>query len=125
MGERDRLLALIERLYAAPGSSDNWHEFLLDLFNAFDGTGASFVSHNFVSQRGSVSLTAGLDPEAVGAYQCYWSALDPWASSPVTRTLTSGNVVAGDQLVRTPTSDARRSTTTMGGTTTLSAASSA
>ena len=99
MDERDRLLALIQRLYPAPGSSDNWHDFLADLCNAFDGTAASFVSHNYVSQQGSVSLTSGLDPEAVSAYQCYWSALDPWASSPVTRTLVSGNVVAGDQLV--------------------------
>ena len=99
MDERDRLLALIQRLYAAPGNSEGWHDFLLDLCQSFDGTGASFVSHDFVSQQGSVSLTAGLDPEAVSAYQAYWSALDPWACSPVTRRLTSGNVVAGDQLV--------------------------
>ena len=100
MGERDRLLELIQRVYAAPGSGEGWQDFLLHLCQSLDGTGASFVSHDFVSQQGSVSLTAGLDPEAVSAYQRYWSALDPWASSPVTRRLTSGNVVPGDQLVR-------------------------
>ena len=97
--ESDRLLALVQRLYAAPGSNEGWEDFLLDLRTAFEGTAASFVSHHFVSQQGSVSLTVGLDPEAVSAYQRYWSAFDPWACSPVTRTLTSGSVVAGDQLV--------------------------
>ena len=99
MDEHSRLLELIHRLYAAPGSTEGWNDFLLDLRTSLNGTAASFVSHHFVSQQGSVSLTAGLDPEAVSAYQTYWFAFDPWACSPVTRTLTSGSVVAGDQLV--------------------------
>jgi DNA-binding CsgD family transcriptional regulator len=97
--DRDRLLLLVQRLYAAPGRSEGWEDFLLDLRTSLSGTAASFVSHHFVRQQGSVSLTAGLDPEAVNAYQRYWSAFDPWACSPVTRTLTSGSVVPGDHLV--------------------------
>ena len=99
MDEQARLLELIHRLYAAPGSSEGWHDFLLDLRTSLNGSAASFVSHHFVSQQGSVVIDRRPRSGGRDAYQRYWSAFDPWACSPVTRTLTSGSVVAGEQLV--------------------------
>jgi DNA-binding CsgD family transcriptional regulator len=99
MDERDRLLALIQRLYAAPGSIEGWHGFLFDLHISLDGTGASFISHNYGSQDGSVLVSAALDREVLRSYEHYWGSLDPWACSPTTRRLASGTVVVGDELV--------------------------
>ena len=61
----DRLLGLIQRLYAATGSDQGWPDLLRDLYTSVDGTGASFIFHNFGSQHGSVSTTAEIDTEAV------------------------------------------------------------
>jgi DNA-binding CsgD family transcriptional regulator/GAF domain-containing protein len=99
LDEHTRLLALIQRLYAAPGSNEGWQDFLLDLHTSLDGTGASFISHNYASQDGNVSVSNALDEEGVRLYQHHWGSLDPWARSPTTRTLPSGTVVVGDELV--------------------------
>ena len=73
MDERDQLLVLIQCLYAAPGGSDGWHDFLLDLRISFDGTAASFVSHNFVSQEGNVSVSVGArSGSRKRLYQRHW-----------------------------------------------------
>ena len=69
------------------------------LHTSLDGTGASFISHNYASQDGNVSVSNALDEEGVRLYQHHWGSLDPWARSPTTRTLASGTVVVGDELV--------------------------
>jgi DNA-binding CsgD family transcriptional regulator/PAS domain-containing protein len=99
MDARDRLLRLIERVYAAPGSAEGWRAFLLDLSNSFDGSGASFISHDFTSHQANVSVTAGFAPEDIRTYEAHWAALDPWARSPGVRHLLSGSVAVGEQLV--------------------------
>jgi DNA-binding CsgD family transcriptional regulator len=99
MDARDRLLGLIERVYAAPGSVEGWHGFLLDLYTSFHGAGASFISHEFTSHEASVSVTAGFAPEDIRTYEAHWAALDPWACSPGVRGLSSGSVAVGEQLV--------------------------
>jgi DNA-binding CsgD family transcriptional regulator/PAS domain-containing protein len=99
MDTRDRLLRLIERVYAAPGSVEGWHGFLLDLCTSFHGAGANFISHDFTSYQASVSVTAGFAPEDVRTYEAHWAALDPWACSPAVRRLPSGSVAVGEQLV--------------------------
>lgn len=99
MDTRDRLLRLIERVYTAPGSVAGWHGFLLDLCTSFHGAGANFISHDFTSHQGSVSVTAGFAPEDVRTYEAHWAALDPWARSPGVRGMSSGSVAVGDQFV--------------------------
>jgi DNA-binding CsgD family transcriptional regulator len=99
MDPRDRLLRLIERVYAAPGSVEGWHAFLLDLSSSLHGAGANFISHDFTSHHASVSVTAGFAPEDIRTYENYWAALDPWACAPAVRALSSGSVAVGEQLV--------------------------
>ena len=99
MVSRDRLLQLIELVYAAPGSIEGWHGFLLDLSTSFHGSGANFISHDFTSHQANVAVTAGFAPEDMRTYEAHWAALDPWATSPAVRCLLSGSVAIGDQLV--------------------------
>jgi DNA-binding CsgD family transcriptional regulator/PAS domain-containing protein len=99
MDSRDRLLRLIERIYAAPGSAEGWSDLLDDLYTTFHGSGASFIAHDFASHQGSVSVTAGFAPEDIRKYETDWAELDPWARSPVVRRLRSGSVAVGEQLV--------------------------
>lgn len=99
MAPRDRLLRLIERVYAAPGTTEGWHAFLLDLYTSFHGAGANFISHDFTSHQADVAVTAGFAPEDMRTYEAQWAALDPWATSPGVRRLTPGSVAVGEQLV--------------------------
>jgi DNA-binding CsgD family transcriptional regulator/PAS domain-containing protein len=99
MDSRDRLLRLIERVYAAPGRVEGWHAFLSDLYTSFHGSGANFIAHDFTGHQASVSVTAGFAPEDVRTYVSQWAALDPWARSPAVRRLPSGSVAVGEQLV--------------------------
>jgi DNA-binding CsgD family transcriptional regulator len=99
MDAHDRLLTLIERVYAAAGDAAGWHDFLTDLFTSFHGSGAQFISHDFSSHRASVAVTAGFAPEDIRTYETQWSTFDPWACSPAVRQLPSGSVAVGEQLV--------------------------
>ncbi len=99
MDPRDRLLRLIERVYAAPGSIEGWRGLLLDLHASFHGSGANFISHDFTSHQASVAVTAGFAPEDIRTYEAHWAALDPWATSPAVRRLPAGSVAVGDELV--------------------------
>jgi hypothetical protein len=76
MDEHTRLLALIQRLYAAPVSIEGWHDFLFDLANQLDATGAAVLSHDLVSRRGSVLVKAGFESDTERAYT-YWGSFDP------------------------------------------------
>lgn len=99
MDPRDRLLGLIDRLYAAPGSTEGWHDFLHHLFTSVHGSGAQFIAHDFTSHRASVSVTAGFAAEDIRTYETCFAELDPWARSPMVRRLSSGSVAVGEQLV--------------------------
>jgi DNA-binding CsgD family transcriptional regulator len=95
----DRFPALLERLYAAPGSTNGWHAFLLDLCITLDGTAANFLSHNLCAQQASIALTARTDPAAVQEYVTYWGGRDPWAYSGRWQRLAPGAVITGEQMV--------------------------
>jgi DNA-binding CsgD family transcriptional regulator len=99
MDPRDRLLRLIERVYAAPGSAEGWQAVLNDLYTSFHGSGANFIAHDFTSHQASVAVTAGFAPEDIRKYETDWAELDPWARSPAVRRLASGTVAVGEQLV--------------------------
>jgi hypothetical protein len=99
MDPRDRLLRLIERVYAAPGSVEGWRALLSDLHTSFGGSGANFIAHDFSGHQASVSVSAGFAPEDIRTYVADWAALDPWARSPAVRRLPSGSVAVGEQLV--------------------------
>lgn len=99
MDSAETLLALIEHLYAAPGSEAGWREFLIALCTALDGASISFMSHNLVNRKSSVTLTARGDPQMFQDYVQHWAAVDPWASNSAARRLSAGAVVTGEQLI--------------------------
>jgi DNA-binding CsgD family transcriptional regulator len=99
MDSGDRLLGLIERLYAAPGTVDGWNLFLESLRTAVHGSTAHLISHDLRSHRGDMAANAGADLDGLHQYEKYWSAFDPWAYSPQHTQLRSGSVTVGDALV--------------------------
>lgn len=99
MDHRDRALALLQRLYAAPGSIEGWQAFLDALCATVDGCGANFISHDLRTHRAHVAATARTDPAALEAYNTHWGAWDPWARSPRLSGLPPASVVIGDELV--------------------------
>jgi DNA-binding CsgD family transcriptional regulator len=99
MAMHDRVLALLQQLYAAPGRLDGWHTFLVALCAAVDGNAGSFISHHLTSNSGNVTLLTGADQTVVEQYAAYWGRLDPWIHSPKARVLTTGFVGVGDQLI--------------------------
>jgi DNA-binding CsgD family transcriptional regulator/CheY-like chemotaxis protein len=99
MDDRDRLLRLVELVYAAPGSVEGWRQFLLALCGAIDGTAASFISHDLLSGSGDVAVTVGADAGALSSYTSHWIREDPWAHSPQARTLKTGAIVLGHAIM--------------------------
>ena len=98
METRERLLGLIQQVYAAPGSQDGWTPFLESLCDATDGYAAQFIS---VDRRGRAGLALGVrtDPAARAAYDEHWGALDPWGHSPRLQRATTGEVILGEEMV--------------------------
>jgi hypothetical protein len=67
MNMYERLLDLIDVLYAAPGTDAGWQVFLDSACRAIGGSGASFISASSMS-RAMVSVTARTDPAALQEY---------------------------------------------------------
>ena len=102
MNLRDAQLSLVQDLLAAPGSDDGWRQFLEHLCGALDGSAASFIAHQYADNRASISVTARTDPDALALYQQHWHQFDPWAHSPESARLQTGDVVVGDALIARP-----------------------
>jgi DNA-binding CsgD family transcriptional regulator/PAS domain-containing protein len=98
MSHHDDLLRLIALAYDAAIDTGGWTAFLRDARTVFNAADASLLSHDLVDRRPGVSATT-LDEEAQLAYLEHWGQFDPWARSPVTRTLGAGNVAVGEQLI--------------------------
>jgi len=88
----DRLLALIQQLYAAPGSQDGWIAFLDSLCDAVDASCAHFIALD-PRDCASVALTVRTDSEALVEYRDYWHAFDPWGRSRRLQEAATGTVV--------------------------------
>ena len=99
MHSGDLRLRLLEHLLAAPGSVEGWETFLRNLCDAVHGSAASLISHEFSTHGGGISVTARTAPEALLAYQNEWHRFDPWATSPMIGSMTSGTVFSGEQLI--------------------------
>ncbi len=102
MNLRDAQLSLVQDLLAAPGSDDGWRQFLEHLCGALDASAASFIAHRYADNRASISVTARTDPDALALYQQHWHQFDPWAHSPESARLQTGDVVVGDALIARP-----------------------
>jgi DNA-binding CsgD family transcriptional regulator/PAS domain-containing protein len=98
MDMRDRVLGLIQQLYAAPASELGWTSFLESLCVATDGYCAQFIS---LDQRGHAGLTLAVraDPAAKDAYDQHWGAFDPWGRRLRQRRAAPGAVILGDEMV--------------------------
>jgi DNA-binding CsgD family transcriptional regulator len=94
----DDLLALVQSVYAAPGTLDAWQGFLDSLCERVKGSCASFISVRSDHQA-NIAVTARTDPAALNAYQQHWGALDPWGASPKLALVAAGETIVGDELV--------------------------
>src|SRR5688572_11945536 len=99
MSQHDRLLTLIDDLYAAPATENGWRVFLDCLCTSVNGTGGSFISINSATQHANVDMTVRTDPEALGKYRQHWGAEDPWGHSPMLDAVGAGRVIVGDELI--------------------------
>lgn len=99
MDTSERLLGLIQKLYAAPGTVDGWYEFLDSLRTVIHGSGANLICHDPRAGTGTVVSFAGSDADGIGLYQRHWSAYDPWALSPKLSSVREGSVGLGDALI--------------------------
>jgi DNA-binding CsgD family transcriptional regulator/PAS domain-containing protein len=99
VNQQDRLLALIDDVYAAPGTDSGWPVFLDSLCAGVNGSGASFIAINSQDRRANVTATVRTDPEALKGYQAHWGALDPWGRSPKIAQVPAATVIAGDDLI--------------------------
>jgi DNA-binding CsgD family transcriptional regulator/PAS domain-containing protein len=96
----DNLLGLIEKLYAAPGTTEGWHAFLESVRVAVDGSGSSLICQDQPSQQRTVAVAAQIDPEGVRLYDQHWGSADPWANSPrIGRLAQRPGVFVGEQLI--------------------------
>lgn len=98
MDSRDRLLTLIQQLYAAPGTQDGWQAFLDQLCTAVDASCAHFIA---VDRRGQadLALTVRSDPAARVEYDRHWAALDPWGHSQRLQRALAGSVLLDEEMV--------------------------
>lgn len=99
MDRADRVLGLLEDLYAAPGTPDGWPRFLENLRIAVDGSASSLLSQDLKSTQCSFAATTVVDPEPVRLYDTHWGSADPWAHSPNSASLSRRRVVVGDELI--------------------------
>jgi DNA-binding CsgD family transcriptional regulator/PAS domain-containing protein len=101
MDRRDLQLCLVQSLFAAPGSTEGWERFLLELCDALHGSAAKFIAHNLgpgSAITANVSVSAHTDPRAVDEYQRYWCRHDPWRNG-MSPDVTPGTVLVGDTLI--------------------------
>jgi DNA-binding CsgD family transcriptional regulator len=99
VSQRDRLLGLIDDLYAAPGGHTGWLVFLDHVCDALNGSGASFISLRSGERHANVATTVRTDPRALELYREHWGALDPWGCSPRLAAVRPSTVVVGDELI--------------------------
>jgi DNA-binding CsgD family transcriptional regulator/PAS domain-containing protein len=95
---RELLMALLDRLYQAPGSSAGWKAFVDDLCNALGGSAGSVMSHACRAGRVQRAETFGAAPEVDD--QCRVGH-DLWAHGPVTQHLTSPRAGSGHEFFET------------------------
>ena len=99
MDTADRLLGLIETLYAAPGTDEGWPAFLNDLRAAMSGSAVSFISHDFRECHTGMMATTLTDAASLQEYRENWAAVDPWAYSERLHRMRAGDVVLGDECI--------------------------
>jgi DNA-binding CsgD family transcriptional regulator len=99
VSQHDRLLGLIDTLYAAPGTPDGWVVFLDHLCDALNGSGASFISISTGERHANVTATVRTDPRALELYREHWGPLDPWGLSPRLSAIRPSTVVLGHELI--------------------------
>lgn len=97
MDSRDRLLTLIQRLYAAPGTQDGWQAFLDQLCTAVDASCSHFIAVDRHGKAG-LALTVRTDPAARAAYDRHWAALDPWGHSQRLQRAPTGSVLLDEEM---------------------------
>lgn len=97
----DLELSLVQGLLAAPGSTEGWERFLLQLCDALHGSAAKFIAHSLEpggAITANVSVSVHTDPRAVDEYQHYWCRHDPWRNG-MSPDVTAGTVLVGDTLI--------------------------
>jgi DNA-binding CsgD family transcriptional regulator/PAS domain-containing protein len=94
----NQVLALVNQLYAAPGTQDGWGVFLDGLCGAVNGSCAHFIAVDRRGQAG-LAMTVRSDPAARVAYDQHWAAFDPWGHSQRLQRAPAGAVLLGDEML--------------------------
>ncbi len=69
---------LLYTLYAASASPRLWHEFLRDLTQSLNLTGAAILHQDMEQEKYSMQYSYGFAAECGGLYQQYYGRLDAW-----------------------------------------------
>jgi DNA-binding CsgD family transcriptional regulator/PAS domain-containing protein len=92
------VLALVNQLYAAPGTQHGWQVFLDSLCVAVNGSCAHFIAVDRHGHAG-LALTVRSDPAARAAYDQHWGAFDPWGHSQRLQRAPAGSVLVSDEMM--------------------------
>lgn len=88
---------LIDLVYAALLGEASWQAFLDELHTLLPNGKAVLFYHDPRTSAGALRLTAEIEPSLSAQYEAYYSRINPWMKSAVTRQI--GRVVAADAML--------------------------
>jgi DNA-binding NarL/FixJ family response regulator len=98
MDAHDRLLRIVNEIYAAVGDPARWRSCLASICELLGGSGANLLFHDLRDRRGGI-VASVVDPAAFDAYTKYFHSVDPWALKLRPADLVAGRVIRGSALV--------------------------
>lgn len=92
-----KILPLIGQIYDAAADTALWPLFLTGLIDQIGASSAMLSLHDLEFRRGSVLVTAGIDPSFAKKYNDYYGRLDCWARAG-SRLLIAGAVLVDEMM---------------------------
>jgi DNA-binding NarL/FixJ family response regulator len=98
MDTHDRLLRIVNEIYAAVGDPAGWRLCLASICDLLGGSAASLLYHDLREHQGGIAASV-IDPAAFEGYTKHFHRLDPWALKLRPADLVPGRVIRGNTLV--------------------------
>jgi DNA-binding NarL/FixJ family response regulator len=98
MDAHDRLLRIVNEIYAAVGDPERWTRCLASICELLGGSAANLMHHDYRDHRGGVSASI-IEPAAFEEYSQHFHRVDPWALELRPGALLPGSIVRGSALV--------------------------
>jgi DNA-binding CsgD family transcriptional regulator len=98
MDAHDRLLRIVNEIYAAVGDPTAWTPCLTSICDLLGGSGANLLYHDLHDHHGGI-VASVVDPAAFEAYAKHFHSIDPWALKLRPAGLVTGRVIRGSTLV--------------------------